>query len=167
MPDNTRMAARNISIDQLVTALQSNNRNDGAGRLTDGEEALIVRAEGRIKTLADRQRIVVANNNGIPISVGDVADINIGALTRYGAVSKNGQGEAVTGLVLSLRGANARQTIIELQKKLDTISAGFRPGLKPKFFITGRAGGQGRAYGFQGFDGSHCAGCDFAAAVSG
>ncbi len=134
MPDNTRMAARNIGIDQLVAALQSNNRNDGAGRLTDGEETLIVRAEGRIKTLADVSAIVVANHNGTPISVGDVADINIGALTRYGAVSKNGQGESVTGLVLSLRGANARQTIIELQKKLDTISAGFPPGVKAQVF---------------------------------
>jgi cobalt-zinc-cadmium resistance protein CzcA len=134
IPDNTRMAARNIGIDQLVTALQSNNRNDGAGRLTDGEEALIVRAEGRIKTLADVSTIVVANHNGTPISVGDVADINIGALTRYGAVSKNGQGESVTGLVLSLRGANARQTIIELEKKLGAISAGFPPGVKAQVF---------------------------------
>ncbi len=134
IPDNTRMAARNIGIDQLVAALQSNNRNDGAGRLTDGEEALIVRAEGRIKTLADVSTIVVANHNGTPISVGDVADINIGALTRYGAVSKNGQGESVTGLVLSLRGANARQTIIELEKKLDAISAGFPPGVKAQVF---------------------------------
>lgn len=134
IPDNTRMSARNISIDQLVTALQSNNTNDGAGRLSDGEETLIVRAEGRIKTLADINSIVVSNTNGIPITVSDIADIKIGALTRYGAVSKNGQGESVTGLVLSLRGANARQTIVELQKKLDTISAGFPPGVKAKVF---------------------------------
>jgi len=134
VPDNTRMAARNISTDQLVTALQSNNRNDGAGRLSDGEETLIVRAEGRIKTLADVSAIVVANSNGIPITVSDIADIKIGALTRYGAVSKNGQGESVTGLVLSLRGANARQTIVELEKKLATLSAGFPPGVQAKVF---------------------------------
>ncbi len=134
IPDNIRMSARNISTDKLMHALQSNNRNDGAGRMTDGEEALIVRAEGRIKTLADVATIVVDNSSGIPITVGDVAEIKIGALTRYGAVSKNGEGESVTGLVLSLRGANARQTIAGIEKKLADISAGFPKGVEAKVF---------------------------------
>lgn len=134
VPDNMRLAARGITIDQLVEALQSNNRNDGAGRLTEGEEALIVRAEGRIKTLDDVAAIVVDNKDGAPIKVSDVADIRIGALTRYGAVSKNGKGEAVTGLVLSLRGANARQTIEGIQAKMDELKAGFPPGVEAKVF---------------------------------
>jgi cobalt-zinc-cadmium resistance protein CzcA len=133
-PDNTRLSARNITIDKLILALTRNNRNDGAGRLTDGEEALIVRAEGRIHTLTDVGAIVIDNNNGIPITVADVADIKIGALTRYGAVSKNGEGEAVTGLVLSLRGANTRQTIAGIEKKLAEISVGFPQGVKAKVF---------------------------------
>ncbi|WP_432742844.1 CusA/CzcA family heavy metal efflux RND transporter [Methylobacter sp. G7] len=134
IPDNTRLSARGISIAQLSTALQNNNRNDGAGRITDGEEALIVRAEGRIKTLDDVGVIVVDNKNGTPITVGDVATIKIGALTRYGAVSKNGEGEAVTGLVLSLRGANARQTIAGIEAKLAEISPGFPKGVEAKVF---------------------------------
>ncbi|MGZ8184507.1 MAG: efflux RND transporter permease subunit, partial [Methylobacter sp.] len=134
MPDNIRMSARNISIAQLTSALENNNRNDGAGRMTDGEEALIVRAEGRIKTLDDVGIIVVGNKNGIPITVADVATIKIGALTRYGAVSKNGEGEAVTGLVLSLRGANARQTIAGIEEKLAEISPGFPKGVEAKVF---------------------------------
>ncbi len=134
IPDNTRMSARGISIAQLTAALQNNNRNDGAGRLTDGEEALIVRAEGRIKTLDDVGVIAVDNRNGVPITVGDVAQIKIGALTRYGAVSKNGEGEAVTGLVLSLRGANARQTIAGIEAKLAEISPGFPKGVEAKVF---------------------------------
>lgn len=134
IPDNIRLSARGISIDQLTTALQSNNRNDGAGRMTDGEEALIVRAEGRIKTLDDVSVIVVDNKNGIPITVNDVATIKIGALTRYGAVSKNGEGEAATGLVLSLRGANARQTIVGIEEKLAEISPGFPKGVEAKVF---------------------------------
>ncbi|MDO9423112.1 MAG: CusA/CzcA family heavy metal efflux RND transporter [Methylobacter sp.] len=134
IPDNIRLSARGISIAQLTTALQSNNRNDGAGRMTDGEEALIVRAEGRIKTLDDVGVIVVDNKNGIPITVGDVATIKIGALTRYGAVSKNGEGEAATGLVLSLRGANARQTIVGIEEKLAEISPGFPKGVEAKVF---------------------------------
>ncbi|MGZ5010239.1 MAG: efflux RND transporter permease subunit, partial [Methylobacter sp.] len=134
IPDNIRMSARNISMAQLTAALQNNNRNDGAGRMTDGEEALIVRAEGRIKTLDDVGVIVVDSKNGIPITVADVATIKIGALTRYGAVSKNGEGEAVTGLVLSLRGANARQTIAGIEQKLAEISPGFPKGVEAKVF---------------------------------
>ncbi|MEE9337209.1 MAG: CusA/CzcA family heavy metal efflux RND transporter [Methylococcaceae bacterium] len=133
-PNNTRMSARNISINQLITALKSNNRNDGAGRLTEGEEALIVRAEGRIKTLDDVRSIVVDPKQGSPIFVSDVADIRIGSLTRYGAVTKDGKGEAVTGLVLSLRGANARQTIIDIEKKLEEISPGFPEGVEINVF---------------------------------
>jgi len=134
MPDNTRLSARGISLEKLQQAIQSNNRNDGAGRMTDGEEALIVRAEGRIKTLDDVKTIVVDNKHGIPITVADVAEVNIGAITRYGAVSKNGQGEAVTGLVLSLRGANARQTISGIEAKLAEISKGFPKGVEAKVF---------------------------------
>ncbi|MEI6333296.1 MAG: CusA/CzcA family heavy metal efflux RND transporter [Methylococcaceae bacterium] len=134
VPDNTRLSARGINIDKLMQALKNNNRNDGAGRMTDGEEALIVRAEGRIKTLDDVSTIVVDNKNGTPITVSDIAEVKIGALTRYGAVSKNGEGEAVTGLVLSLRGANARQTIVGIEQKLAQISLGFPKGVEAKVF---------------------------------
>lgn len=134
IPDNTRMASRNITIDQLIGALQDNNRNDGAGRMNEGEEALIVRAEGRIKSLADIRAIIIKNINGTPIAVGDVATVRIGALTRYGAVSKNGQGEVVTGLVLSLRGANARQTVARVKDKLASISSGFPKAVKVHVF---------------------------------
>jgi len=134
IPDNTKLSARGISIEKLMATLQNNNRNDGAGRMSDGEEALIVRAEGRIKTLADVSTLVVDNKNGIPITVADVADVNIGALTRYGAVSKNGEGEAVTGLILSLRGANARQTIAGIEQKLTQISPSFPKGVTAQVF---------------------------------
>ena len=134
MPDNARLAARGIGIDKLIAALEKNNRNDGAGRMTEGEEALIVRAEGRIKTLEDVKAIVIESNQGMSITVGDVADVSIGALTRYGAVSKDGQGEAVTGLVLSLRGANARQTISGLEAKLAEITPSFPEGVNVKVF---------------------------------
>ena len=134
MPDNARLAARGIGIDKLITALETNNRNDGAGRITEGDEALIVRAEGRIKTLDDVKDIVVESNQGMSITVGDIADVSIGALTRYGAVSKDGKGEAVTGLVLSLRGANARQTIVGIEEKLAEITPSFPEGVKIEVF---------------------------------
>lgn len=133
-PNNTLMASRNIGVQQLTEALERNNRNDGAGRLNEGEEALLVRAEGRIKSLDDVRDIVVDNSNGIPITVGDIAQVHIGALTRYGAVSQNGEGEVVEGLVLGLRGANARQTVEDIEKKLDEISPGFPEGVHVSVF---------------------------------
>ena len=133
-PDNALMTARNISIQQLFNALKHNNRNDGAGRLNEGEEALLVKAEGRIKTLADVASIVVGNSRGIPIMVGDVAEIKLGALTRYGAVTRNGTGEAVEGLVLSLRGANAGQVVTDIEKKLQELQTSLPAGVSLEVF---------------------------------
>ncbi|MCF6203204.1 MAG: CusA/CzcA family heavy metal efflux RND transporter [Methylococcaceae bacterium] len=133
-PDNTKMSTRNISINQLITAIKSNNRNDGAGRLSEGEETLIVRAEGKIKNLEDIRSIVVDPKKDSPVFVRDIADIRIGSLTRYGAVTKDGKGEVVTGIVLSLRGANARQTVIDIEKKLEEISSGFPKDVKVNVF---------------------------------
>lgn len=134
IPDNIRLAARNIGIDQLVKALQSNNRNDGAGRLTEGEEALIVRAEGRIKDEQDIRAIVISQQQGMPIKVEDVAEVRIGSLTRYGAVSKDANGEVASGVILSLRGANARQTVQLIEQKLADIENTLPAGVKVNVF---------------------------------
>ncbi|CAD6872527.1 efflux RND transporter permease subunit [Methylomonas fluvii] len=134
VPDNIRMASRNIDIQQLKAALQNNNRNDGAGRLSEGEEALIVRAEGRIKNEQDVKAIVVAQHEGLPTRVDDIAEVRIGALTRYGAVSKGGDGETVTAVVLSLRGANARQTIEQLESKMAELQPSLPEGVRLNVF---------------------------------
>jgi cobalt-zinc-cadmium resistance protein CzcA len=144
IPDNTRLSSRGVRIGELISALETNNRNDGAGRLAQGEEALLVRAEGRIVDLEDVRTIVVAGRNGTPITVGDVAEVRIGALTRYGAVSQNGQDEAVEGLVLSLRGANARQVVEGVQQKLEEIRPALPEGVHLSVFynrgdLVGRA----------------------------
>lgn len=129
VPDNLRMVSRDIRIDRLRAALKRNNRNDGAGRIKVGEEALLVRADGRVNTLDDLRDIVVDHQDSTPITVGDIADVRIGALTRYGAVSQNGKGEAVQGLVLGLRGGNARQTVGQIERKLEEISPSFPEGV--------------------------------------
>ncbi len=135
IPDNMKMSARGITIADLIKALESNNRNDGAGRLTEGEEALIVRAEGRIKTLDDVRGIVVSGAGQSPIKVSDVAvDVRIGSMTRYGAVSKNGLGEAVTGVVLSLRGANARSTVEGIEAKIAELAPSLPNGVHLEVF---------------------------------
>ncbi len=136
IPDYAALSARNITLQDIITALENNNRNDGAGRIDRGEETLLVRAEGRIQTLDDIRNIIVANVNGIPVSMADVAKLRIGALSRYGALSKNGQAEAVEGLVLSLRGANARQLVVDLQDKLDELKPALPEGLNVKVFYS-------------------------------
>ena len=132
VPDSMRLSARGVSMEALTDALKFNNRNDGAGRLLQGEEALLVRAEGRITDLEDVRTIVIAQRQGIPITVADVAEVRVGALTRYGAVSQNGHGEVVEGLVLSLRGANARAVVAGVEKKLEEL----KPALPPEVNIS-------------------------------
>ncbi len=134
VPDNGRMSARGVTMDRLIQALQLNNRNDGAGRLTEGEEALLVRAEGRIRNLDDLRSTVVDTRDGVAITVGDVAEAKIGALTRYGAVSQNGREEVTEGLVLSLRGANARQVVAGVEQKFKEIGPALPQGVTANVF---------------------------------
>ena len=102
VPDNARLTARGISLDQLRSALEANNRNDGAGRLNDGEEVLLVRTEGSVRSLEDVAAIVVKPDRVQPVRIGDVAEVALGAVTRYGAVTADGDREIVEGLVLGL-----------------------------------------------------------------
>ena len=134
VPDHTAMAARGLSMAMLQLALEANNRNDGAGRLTDGDEALLVRTEGSIKTLQDVRNIVIASPGGNPIRVGDVAQVRIGSLTRYGVVTQDGKGEAVEGLVLGLRGANAQKVVEGVRAKLAELAATLPSGVSIKVF---------------------------------
>ncbi|QID19352.1 efflux RND transporter permease subunit [Nitrogeniibacter mangrovi] len=122
VPDPEQLAARGLSLADLRTALEANNRNDGAGRLSDAEEALLVRAEGAIQTLDDVRAIVLHAKDGRVARVGDVAEVRLGALTRYGAVTRSGQGEAVEGLVLGLRGANAQAVVAGVKARLAQIA---------------------------------------------
>jgi cobalt-zinc-cadmium resistance protein CzcA len=134
VPDNARLVARGISLGDLRAALEGNNRNDGAGRLDDGEETLLVRAEGSIRTLDDLVEIVVKPDPLQPVRVGDVAEVRIGALTRYGAVTHDGKGEIVEGLVLGLRGANAREVVDGVRTKLAELEPSLPEGVELRVF---------------------------------
>lgn len=122
VPDPVALLARGVTLAQLETALVAGNRNDGAGRLSSGEEALIVRAEGAITSLDDVSATVVRSADGRVVRVGDLARVRFGELTRYGAVTRNGEGEAVEGLVLGLRGANARDVVAAVKQRLATLA---------------------------------------------
>ncbi|OZA05133.1 MAG: CusA/CzcA family heavy metal efflux RND transporter, partial [Methylophilaceae bacterium 17-44-8] len=134
IPDNSRMYARGVSIDTLMQAIENNNRNGGAGRLDDGEESLLVRAEGAFNTIEDVSNTVVRSEQGMPVKIADVATVRIGTLTRYGAVTSNGQGEVVEGLVLGLRGANAQQVVDGVKAKLAEITPTLPKGVTMHVF---------------------------------
>jgi cobalt-zinc-cadmium resistance protein CzcA len=129
-PSPLALQGQGIRLDDVETALRQQNGNDGAGRLRAGEEALIVRAEGAIRTLDDvRHTVVRRHDDGRVTRVGDIAEVRLGELTRYGAVTRNGQGEAVQGLVLSLRGANARELVDLVTQRLDTLKGSLPPDM--------------------------------------
>ncbi len=135
VPSPAAMAARGITTQQLKSVLESNNRNDGAGRVTHAEEALLVRAEGRIQSLEDVRSIVVAARPGGGIvRVADVAEVRFGALPRNGVVTRDGESEAVWGLVLALRGANARTVVDGVKARLPAIERQLPEDVKIVFF---------------------------------
>ena len=109
VPDRARLSAAGLSFADITTAIGQNNRNDGAGRLEAGENTLIVRAEGAIRHLEDLSQVVLRPGTATspPTLLGDVASVRTEGLTRYGAVSRDGTGETVQGIVVALRGADA------------------------------------------------------------
>ncbi len=130
VPDPLRMAASGVTMGQLKETISANNRNDGAGRLGEGDEVLLVRSEGRITTLDDLRAIVVTIKDSTPIRVGNLAEVKIGTVTRNGAVTQNGTGETVQGLVLGLAGANAQQVVEGVRKKLVELQPTLPQGVK-------------------------------------
>jgi len=134
VPDVAALAARRVSLQQLQEALAANNKNDGAGRLVSGEEALLVRSDGSITSLDDVRAIAITQQGGMAVRVGDVAQVRLGALTRYGSVTQDGQQEAVQGLVLGLRGANARQLVQDVRARLQEIEASLPAGITLRSF---------------------------------
>ena len=134
IPSTAKMAALGVSMSDLRQALLANNSNDGAGRLTTGEEALVVRVQGAINTLEDLRLVRFKSSSNNLVQLDDVARVTVGSLTRYGAVTQNGQGEAVEGLVLSLRGVNARQLVKAVDVKLIEIASRLPKGMSIKTF---------------------------------
>jgi cobalt-zinc-cadmium resistance protein CzcA len=133
-PDSMALAAAGLSTADIVAAIEASNRNDGAGRLTTGEEALIVRATGAIRTLDDLGAVVVRADSAGIVRVADVAQVRPGSLTRYGAVSKDGRGEAVQGLVIGLRGADAAKVVAGVKARLAEIEPSLPEGMHVEVF---------------------------------
>jgi heavy metal efflux system protein len=133
-PNNDALAAAGLTVADLKSAIETGNRNDGAGRLSIGDEALIVRAVGAIRSPEDLASIVIRGGAGRVVRMGDVATIRTGSLTRYGAVTKNGKAEAVEGLVIALRGADASKVISGIKTRMTDVGHSLPPGMKINVF---------------------------------
>ncbi len=134
VPDSAALAAAGLGVADIKAAIAASNRNDGAGRLSDGEKALVVRAEGAIRTPGDLEQVVLKSEDGKVLRIRDVASVSIGSLTRYGAVTKDGTGEAVQGLVLSLRGADASAIVKGVRERLDSLKPSLPKGVTLETF---------------------------------
>jgi len=133
VPDDAALLSAGLRIADLKAAIEAANRNDGAGRVNEGEEALIVRAVGAIRTLDDLREVMVTGRSGAAVRLGDVAQVRTGALTRYGAVVGNGR-EAVQGLVLGLRGADTGAVVAGVRAKLAEIQSNLPKGVTVHVF---------------------------------
>ena len=125
IPDPNGLQAYGLTIDDVSRAVAANNRNAGGDRFVRNNEVLLVRSIGQIETAEDLRAITITTRDGIPIHVGDVATVEVGALTRYGGITRHGRGEGVQGLVLNRRGANSRRTVEGVKRYWPTLPPPF------------------------------------------
>lgn len=133
-PDPQRMVAHGITFAQLQSTLLENNQNDGAGRLVEGEEVLIVRSLGSLTSTQAIAALRINTANHQAITVGDVARVRMGSLTRYGGVTRNGEGETVQGIVLAMTGVDTKAVLNEVEKKLISLTPSLPDSLSINIF---------------------------------
>lgn len=131
--DPNRLLAYDLTLDDIRKALKANNTNAGGWYIEGAQEQLVVRGEGLIRGgeegLTDIENIVLRSRNGTPVYVRDVADVKFGAEIRQGAVSLDGKGEVVSGVVLQLKGANTKKVIEGIQERIQKIQASLPAGV--------------------------------------
>jgi cobalt-zinc-cadmium resistance protein CzcA len=117
-----RLKAMDISIPDIFTALEKNNENTGGAYIDKKPNAYFIRGIGLLKSMDDVRSIVVKNNpNGIPILIKDIAEVRFGSAVRYGAITYNGEKDAVGGVVMMLKGANSADVVARIREKMSTI----------------------------------------------
>ena len=127
-PDPKRLAAYNLTLGDLVTALERNNANVGAGYIERSGEQLLIRAPGQVASIEDVANIVITSSDGTPIRVSNVAQVEIGRELRTGAATENGR-EVVLGTVFMLIGENSRSVSQAVAKKLESINRSLPEGV--------------------------------------
>ncbi|UZE33973.1 CusA/CzcA family heavy metal efflux RND transporter [Pseudomonas sp. B21-059] len=127
-PDPKRLAAYKLTLNDLVTALERNNANVGAGYIERSGEQLLIRAPGQLASIEDIANIVISSSDGTPIRVRNVAQVQIGRELRTGAATENGR-EVVLGTVFMLIGENSRSVSQAVAKKLEEINRSLPEGV--------------------------------------
>ncbi|HEX7365541.1 MAG TPA: CusA/CzcA family heavy metal efflux RND transporter [Pelobium sp.] len=131
-----KLRSMNISIADVFSALKKNNQNTGGSYIDKKPNAYFIKSEGIITSVADIENIVVKNNqNSTPVLIKNVASVKIGAATRYGAMTRNSDGEVVGGLVLMLRGENAAKVITDVKNRMEQITRSLPEGVVVEPFL--------------------------------
>src|SRR3954464_1339084 len=128
--DQQALVNYNIPLKSLFDAIQNNNQNTGANFIEHGDQQYVVRGLGLVKDIDDIRNIVLDSRNGTPIRVSDVARVEIGNELRQGAVTKDGKGEVVTGIVLKGINENTKQVIDRVDAKIADINRSLPEGVK-------------------------------------
>jgi cobalt-zinc-cadmium resistance protein CzcA len=133
VPDILLMQAYNITFDDIESVIVATNQNGGIGRIIKGNDTLILRTEGQYENIESINETVIKTKNNTVIRLQDIAKIEVGSLTRYGAVTKDGE-EAVQGLIIALKNSNTAQVVAQVKNKLSMIEASLVRGTKINVF---------------------------------
>lgn len=118
-----RMTHFGIKLNDVYEALARNNANSGGGVLSHHAEQYLIRGVGLVKDLDDIKNMVLKEDNGIPVYIRDVADVTIGHEVRVGVVLKNGYTESVGGIVMMMRGGNAKELVSRIKARVEEINS--------------------------------------------
>ena len=127
--NSAKLKSMNIATRDVFTALEKNNSIAGGAYIEKVNQSFFIRGEGKVKSLDDIENIVVANTNGIPIYIKDVAEVRFGSANRFGAITGNGEGEKVLGQVMMLKGANSKQVIDDVKDRVAKIQKTLPKGI--------------------------------------
>lgn len=130
-----RLKSMDVTIPEIFEALESNNENTGGAYIDKKPYAYFIRGIGMVSSIEDISKIVVKNKNGIPILIRDIAKVQIGSSIRYGAVTKDGNGEEVSGMVMMLKGENSGEVVKRVKEKMEQIKKSLPEGVSIEPFM--------------------------------
>lgn len=133
--DPDALYSLNIMIGEVFEALNRNNQNTGGSYIEKINKAYYIRSEGMIGKIKDIERIVITNRGGIPIHISDVGSVRFGSAKRFGAMTKDGEGECVGGIAMMLKGANANVVTKELEARVERVQKMLPEGVRVEPYL--------------------------------
>lgn len=133
--NSDRLEASGVTVSEVYDALVENNANTGGSYIEQNANQYFIRGIGVAQSLDDLRNIAVKTVNGIPVKVSDVADVRIGHATRFGAVTRNGEGEVVVGIAIMLKGENFQEVSTRVKKRIAQIQTSLPEGVVIEPFI--------------------------------